>query len=621
MTDQIDIVQLIEKNPITHLSKDYQNELLTKIKTKFTNKEQQMFVASFYCFLSYSKTDFVIDLDDIWKWIGFSRKDPAKRLLEKFFVKDVDYKILLHQTMEQSQDHKKKKNLKGGHNKEQIIMTVNTFKKFCLKAGTSKADEIHNYYINLEELLHETINEETTELRNQLSLKNNQLSLKDDQHKMDIKMMKHNTLTEILKTKNCIYIAEVKENKRKVGSSKYIIERGKELNKEYGNLLFLDIFECERFREVEENILKDPIIIKNLYKEPIKIDGTKSNEVVQLSNDFTHDQLLTIVKKHIEKIHDNFLTPVQMLKKQKLDLKNREIDLEKQKLDNELLLSILNNDKYSTEIQQIIKDVLPKALQNISINVNKEKLLDKKEELQPLEKNETHNPDYAMTLDTKIKGRKSRGRKVQKIDADNLQTIIKVYNSMIYLLRDPENKGFHKYCIQTAIKKNKIYKGFRWNFVEIDEDETITNIKPTVASNKPPTINSILRLNSTKTEILDSFFTKECLQKKLDITSHQMTKIITKGLIFNDHYYIEYCKCPQELLNKYTKPINRIVRTRSKQIKQINPITNETVLFNTLNEVSIKFGYTGKTIKDAIQNKTLLGGNVWQYYEKNNESS
>jgi hypothetical protein len=37
-------------------------------------------------------------------------------------------------------------------------------------------------------------------------------------------------------------------------------------------------------------------------------------------------------------------------------------------LDNELLMSILNNDKYSIKVQQIIKDRLPKALQNISVN-------------------------------------------------------------------------------------------------------------------------------------------------------------------------------------------------------------------------------------------------------------
>ena len=50
---------------------------------------------------------------------------------------------------------------------------MNTFKKFCIKAGTKKADEIHDYYIKLEELLQQTINEETNELRLQLQNKEN----------------------------------------------------------------------------------------------------------------------------------------------------------------------------------------------------------------------------------------------------------------------------------------------------------------------------------------------------------------------------------------------------------------------------------------------------------------
>ena len=40
---------------------------------------------------------------------------------------------------------------KDGNNKETILMNIKTFKLFCLKAGTKKADQIHEYYINLEE--------------------------------------------------------------------------------------------------------------------------------------------------------------------------------------------------------------------------------------------------------------------------------------------------------------------------------------------------------------------------------------------------------------------------------------------------------------------------------------
>ena len=51
----LDIVELIENNPITRLSGTYQNKLLIKIKNNFTDSEQQLFVASFYCFLNYNQ--------------------------------------------------------------------------------------------------------------------------------------------------------------------------------------------------------------------------------------------------------------------------------------------------------------------------------------------------------------------------------------------------------------------------------------------------------------------------------------------------------------------------------------------------------------------------------------
>ena len=89
---QLDIISLIEKNPLTRLGNDYQSKFIERINSEFTDTQQQLFVASFYCYLNYdSKKDFVIDLDEIWKWLGFSRKDPAKRLLEKYFIINVDY--------------------------------------------------------------------------------------------------------------------------------------------------------------------------------------------------------------------------------------------------------------------------------------------------------------------------------------------------------------------------------------------------------------------------------------------------------------------------------------------------------------------------------------------------
>jgi len=51
----VDIVNLIESNPITKLHGNYQSKLIKKVKNNFSEYEQQMFVASFYCYLHRSK--------------------------------------------------------------------------------------------------------------------------------------------------------------------------------------------------------------------------------------------------------------------------------------------------------------------------------------------------------------------------------------------------------------------------------------------------------------------------------------------------------------------------------------------------------------------------------------
>ena len=100
--DSIDIVGLIESNPVTMLHANSQSKLVEKIKTKFTSYEQQLFISSFYCYFKYnSKTDFVVDLDNVWEWLGFTNKAHSKRLLETYFEIDKHYKRLLTRPGEQ----------------------------------------------------------------------------------------------------------------------------------------------------------------------------------------------------------------------------------------------------------------------------------------------------------------------------------------------------------------------------------------------------------------------------------------------------------------------------------------------------------------------------------------
>ena len=127
---------------------DRLSELLLE---NFSSDEQQLFVKSFKTYLEYGNDDnaFVIDFDDVWKWIGFTRKDNAKTLLLKHFTKEVHY---IEKTLALRKN-------RGGHNKEILMLNVNTFKDFCMIANTTKAKIIRGYYINI---LHHIISSPTS---------------------------------------------------------------------------------------------------------------------------------------------------------------------------------------------------------------------------------------------------------------------------------------------------------------------------------------------------------------------------------------------------------------------------------------------------------------------------
>jgi len=179
MDTSLNFVALLETNPITRLKGDYNNRFINRVKETFTEKQQQLFVASLYCFLNYHPTnDFVIDLDNIWQWLGFQQKYHAKYLLEKYYKEGVDFLI------PNIQD--KTKEGRGGQNRQSFLLNIETFKMLCIKANTKKAHEIHKYFIKLEELLQTIVLEETNELRLQLEQANEKMALMEMSRKVPI---------------------------------------------------------------------------------------------------------------------------------------------------------------------------------------------------------------------------------------------------------------------------------------------------------------------------------------------------------------------------------------------------------------------------------------------------
>ena len=274
MEHTCNIVDLIEHNPITKLSNTYQNKLLMKIKHSFSDIEQQLFVSSFYCFLNYNqRTDFVIDLDNIWGWLGFSQKDAAKRTIEKHFAINTDYKIFAPQVGGA---------IRGGHNKEIIMLTVRTFKLFCLKAGTKKSEQIHEYYIKLEETLQSVIQEESDELKLQLETKT--IELKNKENDSD-KVREKTILEQFQNNTQCFYygiVDNVSENNEKLikfGNSNNLKSRVIRHKETYSNFCLINAFKVDNKLQIE-NAFKENVV----FNERIRTITIKSKKYIELLN-------------------------------------------------------------------------------------------------------------------------------------------------------------------------------------------------------------------------------------------------------------------------------------------------------------------------------------------------
>lgn len=369
MTD-LNIVDLIEKNPISKLSSVYNNKLLVKIQEAFTGFEQQLFVSSFYCYLNYDKnTDFVVDLDNVWKWLGFQQKYHAKTVLEKHFQLDTDYKnlspevagarsylkntIIINEIEKSPQYNIKREEKWGGHNKHTIMLTIKCFKSLCLKAQTKKASEIHEYYMKMEEVLHQIVEEETDELKLQLQQKETIIAEKENTiiktKKEKQKAVEQATIVQFPVNTECIYFGtidntnEAKETLIKFGHTNDLATRLLDHHKKYDNFILSAAFRVQNKVEIE-NLIKAHAKVKRQLRH-IEVKGKQKTEIIAYDDTtFTVERLTRIIKEIIHsKTYsiDNF---------NKLIKQNEELEQEKRDLTEQV-------DKQNKTITKLTLDM------------------------------------------------------------------------------------------------------------------------------------------------------------------------------------------------------------------------------------------------------------------------
>lgn len=358
----LDIVNFIENNPVTKLSNTYQSKLLQQIQHELTDEELNIFSTNFYCFLNYHpKNDFIIDLDNVWKWLGFSQKVKAKQLLERNFTVDNDYKKPVIECKIKS---------RGGHNKETFLLSVKTFKSLCLKAGTKRSDQIHDIYLKIQDITLQLEEEANSELKQQLSSAEKLIETSEE----DKYKLREKTLIEHFpKNTQCFYygiIDNVSDNNEKLikfGNSNDLKTRVKTHHKTYTNFHLINAFKVKNKLEVE-SVFKEDTLIKPLLRT-ITISSKKYIELLSVDefsiDDLSFNEVDKIIKNIITKTeytYENYIKLQSELKQVKQQLN----DANANNCRNECILLTNENKRLEKENHMLIRKCNSLSKQKVS---------------------------------------------------------------------------------------------------------------------------------------------------------------------------------------------------------------------------------------------------------------
>ena len=422
----------------------------------------------------------------------------------------------------------------GGQNKEQILMTINTFKKLCLKSNTKKADEIHDYFIKLEEVYHEILDEESNELRNQILQKDIQL-IQDRQ----------SILLHSYHKKSIVYLIKICENLYKFGNTDNIKRRFnehlREINKDI-QLIFC--IESKNNTLLEQN-LKDYLKNHDYRKEKIISDKIQT-ELILIDD-------ITIIQIELKKLNVNLQDQSQLILELQTEILELKEELNKYR-NMEVIRKVELNTKSKIELKdEILEDdlkvneavickVFPercyKSFINNNLELNIKSKIELKVVLQQLEvyikKNNIKFLEENMYSDSFTNFHKYSNSCKEEL----IKFIKESYPDAIY-----KDQGVKRHFVNISFKNStthyhtKVYQDFIMKFITIGNQERFKNggykfkVRTQTIINKfndwckKNKIDSLFKINEN-----DSLFSKELQSKFCELTNCEIKCVKYTGI-------------------------------------------------------------------------------------------
>jgi hypothetical protein len=546
---------------------------------------------------------FVINFDNIWKWIGFSTKGNAKTLLTKKFIENKDY--LFDRPFEVA------KGLSNNQNgvKETILLNVNTFKKLCMKASTKRADDICDYYLKMEMIMYKY----TEEKMNSLTL-----MYEDTKNKLykfieyDEELFWNENEISDYNNKNVLYIAFIgifnNERIYKFGKSEQIYTREFKQHQKFFNIFKMKhVEECDNMSLIEKEFKKN-LKSKNLLRN-IEIKLNNITELLTISEQHSIDTIINSLKYLVIEY------PLPAVKKLRDDIIVKDNEIKIKTIEVEFLKK---EHKKVTTMYQLLKIKYDKIqVSNISTESTNE-IINNTSEITNEIINEIIDIPAPTTIthiiEKTIKDR-HQGPYVQVYDSKDITKLLFVYPSITEATRQVENSSFTQ--IKFASVNKLVYLTYRWFLVDrTDLDPNTTRDIGETFIHKPKKNGFISMVNKEKDTVMKVFMNQKEASEFVNQCSSAMCVAVKFNNLLNNHYWCLWDTIEKEIQNKYLEnnilPIKENTCSSAVRIQQIEPTTNEVIYtFATITEIVKKFGISAKTIKKYSISGEVYGGFKW----------
>lgn len=586
------------------------NDLTDLLVQNFNTEDQKLFVQSFRMYLEHGDDDtkFVISLDDIWEWLGYKKIQDVRNLLIKHFSENTHYVLL---TPERKQNINTEH--RGGHNKQLIMLNVNTFKKLCMKASTSRANDICDYYVKMENIMHRYMRHklfETQKIQIQY-----QQELDNNHNK--IAMGRHHYLVKTYRDKKAVYVMRMQSFNNgsyviKIGKTNNIKERLEKLTAEYRcKPVITDIYESENPEKFETFLHRHSDIVKRKYTGVVN-DTKASTECYLIKNDREYKAVIALMEKH----QHQFQTDKDLLRLQ-IERENQVLERERLALARELV-SMSVGEKVLTcmAINQVSN------LFVTSPNLSTDNSFDSEDEPEETDASVVQNDDCCGHCGQKkpivklpvVKKSQYQGPYVQMYDKDDITKLVRVFDNKMDLIR--EFKELNHTQLKYVVRHRLVYLDHRWNFVNrVDDPNKAYDIGQTARTHTNNT-DMVCMLDKDRTRIEKVF----CLQKEAanEIGQHPsaMCSSIRYGSLLSDKYWMVWSAMSKEMQDAYlennTLP-NRSVVKRGTRVQQLHPETREVIAtFDSFSDAVKNVKTSTKSIKKAVTKNVVCSGFRWR---------